>query len=76
MLQLSRFIHLNPVKAGLVSYPKDWEFSSYLEYVGLRQGRLPKLDDVLGQFDSVEAYRNFVVGGMVVEAELQRLMSD
>ena len=25
---LTRYIHLNPVKAGIVASPKDWEFSS------------------------------------------------
>ena len=26
------YIHLNPVKAGLVSRPEDWRWSSYNEY--------------------------------------------
>lgn len=29
------YIHNNPVTAGLVSSPEDWEFSSYREYAGL-----------------------------------------
>jgi hypothetical protein len=29
------YIHLNPVRAGLVSRPEDWRGSSYNEYVGL-----------------------------------------
>jgi hypothetical protein len=32
---LSRYIHLNPVTAGLVIKPQDWEYSSYREYIGL-----------------------------------------
>jgi len=60
LLALTRYIHLNPVLAGLVKYPEDWEFSSYQEYVGLRQGTLPSPDIVLSQFASAEAYRNFV----------------
>jgi hypothetical protein len=43
LYHLTRYIHLNPVKAGIVVHPKDWEFSSYLEYAGLRGGTLPKL---------------------------------
>ncbi len=76
VLQLSRYIHLNPVKAGLVQRPEDWEFSSYLEYVGLRQGTLPRLDGVLGQVGSVQAYRGFVEGAATVDPELLRLMLD
>jgi putative transposase len=29
------YIHLNPVRAGLVSRPEDWRWSSYNEYAGL-----------------------------------------
>ena len=34
------YIHLNPVKGGIVKSQKDWEFSSYLDYVGKRNGKL------------------------------------
>lgn len=33
MLHLTRYIHLNPISAGLVNNPKDWAFSSYSEYI-------------------------------------------
>jgi len=29
------YIHLNPVRAGLVSRPQDWRWSSYNEYLGM-----------------------------------------
>jgi REP element-mobilizing transposase RayT len=28
LVHLTRYIHLNPVKAGLVKHPGEWEFSS------------------------------------------------
>ncbi len=34
------YIHNNPVKAGLVKKPEDWEFSSAADYAGLRNGTL------------------------------------
>jgi len=34
------YIHNNPVKAGLVKHPGDWEFSSYRDYCGSRYGKL------------------------------------
>lgn len=34
-LIVSRYIHLNPVEAGLVENPADYEWSSYAAYVGL-----------------------------------------
>ena len=33
---LSRYIHLNPVRARLCDSPEQWEFSSYLDYIGRR----------------------------------------
>ena len=34
------YIHQNPVMAGLANYPGDWEFSSFRDYAGLRNGSL------------------------------------
>jgi len=47
LVHLSRYIHLNPVMAGLVKRPEDWEFSSYREYIDLRNGTLPQPEIVL-----------------------------
>ena len=60
LVHLSRYLHLNPVMAGLVEPPEDCEFSSYRECIGLRDGTLPKSEIVLSQFPSPEAYREFV----------------
>jgi putative transposase len=37
---LVRYIHLNPVVAGLVSNPEDWHFSNYLEWIDGRNDEL------------------------------------
>jgi REP-associated tyrosine transposase len=50
LLHLSRYIHLNPVRAGLVQQPQQWLFSSYSDYIGQRNGTLPRSAVVLGQF--------------------------
>jgi len=34
------YIHNNPVKAGMVKQAEDWEFSSYPDYCGMRNGKL------------------------------------
>jgi hypothetical protein len=60
LVHLSCYIHLNPVTGGLVDHPADWDFSSYRDYVGLRNGALPMPEVVLTQFPSREAYRDFV----------------
>lgn len=60
LLHLSRYIHRNPVTAGLVTHPADWAFSSYRDYVGLRNGTLPNPEVVRAQLASVAAYAAYV----------------
>jgi REP element-mobilizing transposase RayT len=70
LLHLSRYIHLNPVLAGLAACAEDWEFSSYQDYVGLREGKLPRPESVLAQFQSAEAYQEFVESYLPEEREI------
>jgi REP element-mobilizing transposase RayT len=60
LLHLTRYIHLNPVCANIVEKAEDWEFSSYQEYIDLRRGSLPKIDEVRSQFPSADDYRYFL----------------
>jgi putative transposase len=34
------YIHHNPKYSGIVNNPEDWEFSSFRDYIGLRDGKL------------------------------------
>ncbi|MBI4056913.1 MAG: transposase, partial [Elusimicrobia bacterium] len=36
-LEISRYIHLNPVKAKIVNKPEDYQWSSYSALIGLRE---------------------------------------
>lgn len=77
LLQLTRYIHLNPVVASIVAKPEDWEFSSYVDYLGLRSGSLPKPQMILRPFGSPERYRGFVEAGMhKPERAITHLMLD
>ena len=60
LVQVSRYVHQNPVLAGYGAAPEEWEFSSYPEYIGLREGTLPNPEIVLSQFVSRDAYREYV----------------
>jgi len=40
LLQLSSYIHLNPIVDGLADKLEDYQWSSYLDYIGLRDGTL------------------------------------
>ena len=58
LLHLSRYIHLNPVKAGLVKKPEEYNYSSYLEYVGDRKSGFLNFKIVT---DQMENYKEFVI---------------
>jgi putative transposase len=60
LIHLSRYIHLNPVKAKLVQQPEEWEFSSYSEYAGLRSGTLPKTEYIKTQIQDELVYQQFL----------------
>ncbi|MHB8058188.1 MAG: REP-associated tyrosine transposase [Desulfuromonadaceae bacterium] len=50
--ELSRYIHLNPVRAGIVEKPEQYKWSSYMSYTG--RSRSPewlKIGFILGCFD-------------------------
>ncbi len=57
---LANYIHQNPVKAGLVSVPESWEFSSCREYFGQRTTGFLDLNEVLSRLDGATDYRTFL----------------
>ena len=69
LLELTRYLHLNPVRAKVVTDPADYQWSSYRGYVGETPGQ-QWLDsaDVLEQFskkvkEARKLYRQFVLEG-------------
>ncbi|MFQ6114570.1 MAG: transposase [bacterium] len=61
ILHLCRYIHLNPVEAGLVSTPEDWLYSNYQEWIGLRNGKLKDTEFISSYFTQPEDYQKFVM---------------
>jgi putative transposase len=68
--ELSRYVHLNPVRAGLAKRPEDWNWSSYRRYhrPALRPAWL-ECRTVLEEFGKDErlalrAYRKFMAEGL------------
>ena len=68
--ELSRHIHLNPVRAGIVAKPEEHAWSSYRAYAGLAVGPTWLVRDwVLSRFGARERraqqrYRDYVEGGI------------
>lgn len=68
ILDASRYIHLNPVKAKIVNLPEQYEYSSYSMYIGLQEENLIQSDNILYYFNGKrELYKKFVQGTPGVE---------
>jgi len=48
LLELSRYIHLNPLRAGIIEKPGQYQYSSYSSYVKKRRSELLTRELVLG----------------------------
>ena len=57
LLNLCVYIHTNPVKDGLVALPENWEYSNYLEWMGLREGTLVNHEFIAENFGTPEEYK-------------------
>ena len=64
LAQVVRYIHLNPLEAGLVREPQAYGWSSHRFY--LRPKEAPKwlrVKEVMGEFGSIAAFHGFVLEG-------------
>ncbi len=62
LVHLCRYIHLNPVKAGLVKSPEKWDYSNYLEWINERSGTLVDQTFIDKRFPNRSEYQSFVRG--------------
>jgi putative transposase len=61
LLTLCVYIHANPVKDGLVTLPEEWEYSNYLEWMGLRTGTLVNQEFIREHFGMPAEYKQLVM---------------
>ena len=70
LLELCRYVVLNPVRAKAVERPEDWKWSSYGATVGTSKAPAGLSTDwILGQFDGTRGqarrkYKEFVMAGL------------
>jgi len=80
LLELCRYVVLNPVRAGMAPTADEWPWSSYRATVGqCAQPAWLRADWVLSQFDphpqlARAAYRHFVAEGMNADSPWQSLV--
>ena len=75
VLELSRYLHLNPVRAGIVKRPEAYTHSSYRSFVGLGKKRkeIVTKDRIWGMISrdrrrGPQKYRRYVEEGMKKES--------
>jgi hypothetical protein len=65
-LVLSAYVHLNPLRAGIVRQIEDYPWSSYLDYLNLRKANISDPSFILKSIDdntsnSIKRYREYVI---------------
>lgn len=69
LLELSRYLHLNPVRAKMVKRPQDYPYSSYGSYIGQEKEDIVYRDLILGMMGKDQRrakgrYKDFVNRGI------------
>lgn len=73
LLHLTRYIHLNPVTAGIVDNPADWAASSYAEYLKINKEEKGMCEySELIDFDP-DKYKEFVDDRISYQRELAEI---
>jgi putative transposase len=68
MLEVLRYVALNPVRAGLARKAEEWPWNGHREVIGLAEPKLVSIPDVLALFGGVTGaalsdYQEFVESG-------------
>ncbi|MEK6756174.1 MAG: transposase [Bacteroidota bacterium] len=76
LTHLCRYIHLNPVTAGFVQFPQDWQYSDYVEWISdSAPDNLPNIRVRKQFFGTAQDYQSFVMdyaGEEKVRKEIER----
>jgi putative transposase len=73
LLQVSRYIHLNPVSAKITTFPSDYKWSSYQNYIKEKKSpewlRIDEILSIFSQKRNAEEYRQFVEKEVDIETK-------
>ncbi|KTD52893.1 hypothetical protein [Legionella quateirensis] len=73
LLELSRYIVLNPVRAKMVTSPHEWKWSSYLATILESKPNWLDVDKILCEFSddvstAVRKYREYVTNEIIIKS--------
>jgi putative transposase len=57
LIHVCRYIHLNPVKAGLVGLPEAWPYSDYNDWTGKNTFKIKRINNY---FQNGKTYKEFL----------------
>lgn len=74
LLELSRYVHLNPVRAGMTEKPEGYPYSSYRSFISKKSEGIVHRDLIWGMMSrnkrsAPQIYRSFVEGAMADNPE-------
>jgi len=68
LLEVLRYIHLNPMEAGMVHHPRDYPWTSYHSYLGPQENQQPpRLVDtafMLGVLERMDSFEALIESGI------------
>ena len=76
-LVISRYIHLNPVRAAMVEFPVDYKWSSYKVYMSKNKANLISEEKILSYFKnkSRNLYKKYVES-KVINTKIEKQIED
>lgn len=79
-LAVTVYVHVNPIRAGIVKNLEDYKWSSFLDYIGKRKPIVERLDTsfILNRFGkdlriAQENYRNYVLENICMKSPFENL---
>jgi len=60
LVYLCTYVHINPLKSGLVDDLRAWPYSNYLDWIGEQEGTLVDREFVSAYFPDHDRYRHYV----------------
>jgi REP element-mobilizing transposase RayT len=81
LLEVTRYVLLNPVRANLVSHPRDWRWSSYRATLDQAPPDWLAVADLLSHFSSerpraIAGFQRFLLAGLNAQSPWKALQQD
>lgn len=73
LLHVSRYIHLNPYASNLVKDLKDYNYSSFPYFVGLKKDSICIKEPILNYFKNSKDYETFISDHQAYAKELEQI---